>query len=272
MELQKNDKKGIAPASQSNLWRTNLKAYKSTEIAESYFYGAKIKDLSDDKIKEALRMVIVLIGLKTMPEPIETAVLIQHLRFYYGGFSPSDIVFAFELAIEGVTGADLEHYDKISVKYFSKILTKYKTYRNKIVQDAKALMLEPMDADEEKISIISGNYFCSIVLAFWKDYFDAGAFQISGQDIESVYASLDERGFIDGTKKKEFYNSNLEVYKSRLSEVQIGKIVYDAVKNQGNKFNTIQQKIILMAKKDLILDTFLRWKNEEKPKRDEKKA
>jgi len=236
------------------------------EIVTTSLIEPKIEGEDDEYIKGALRYVFLLIGLKTIPEELEKVPLMYHIRTYYGNFTASDIRIAFELAIEGVTGANIEHYDKFSIKYFVGIMRAYKSYKSQVIQKAKILLspIETAEDLEEKKRKISGEYFCAIVLDLYTVFFKEEKFSLNvGPEIEAVYDSLFDRGFIDEKKKKEIWILNVNAVKSGFNNKKKYANVYDKIKDY-KRYETQIEKAILQSKKDLILETFKRWKNEKK--------
>jgi hypothetical protein len=97
--------------------------------------GVKIRDQKNfDKIKDALRHVFFLIGLKVdqLPVGYQMEVLLNFIKDKYPNNSPGEIRIAFELALKKEFECDLNHYGTFSALYFSSVFNAYTEYRSKI--------------------------------------------------------------------------------------------------------------------------------------------
>ena len=91
--------------------------------------GDPIKTAHIDEIKNNIKIAFVLIGLRNLPSPEETAVLVDFLRFSYPNFATGEIRLAFQLAVAGKLDVDPSHYESFSSMYVSKILNSYRRYQ-----------------------------------------------------------------------------------------------------------------------------------------------
>lgn len=90
-----------------------------------------IKDADVEQIKEALRLIMVKVGLRAQnfPNDLEKLILIQHIQENFGGNTIEEIRLAFDMAI----GQKLEIesancYENFSCVYFSMIMNAYRKW------------------------------------------------------------------------------------------------------------------------------------------------
>ena len=86
-----------------------------------------------DAIKEALRMAMVLVGLRAanVPQSEEKGVLMAYIIENYGGHTPKEIKLAFTLAVSGklnLEAKDVVCYENFSILYFSTIMNAYREW------------------------------------------------------------------------------------------------------------------------------------------------
>jgi len=113
--------------------------------------------VDDEELSKVLRYVIVLVGVKAenWPVPEEKAILLAHIRKYYGRHTLGEIGLAFELAINGrleLARNEVSCYENFSCIYFSRIMNAYRKWafpRALYVAEGKVLPeLPPANADE----------------------------------------------------------------------------------------------------------------------------
>jgi hypothetical protein len=91
----------------------------------------KIVDLSDEKIKETLMKVFLLIGLRQQHYPNQMALtfIINYLRSNFGHKTIEELYLAFELAIQNKLDIeDVNVYDNFSIVFLEKIMQSYKKW------------------------------------------------------------------------------------------------------------------------------------------------
>lgn len=84
----------------------------------------------EEKLKEVLRLVFVKVGLRAanFPKDEEKAVLHAHILSNYGNHKASEILLAFEMAMDGKLDAEINHYENFSCLYFSQIMNAYRKW------------------------------------------------------------------------------------------------------------------------------------------------
>lgn len=94
-----------------------------------------IRESNDEQIKQVLRYGIILLGIPAEKhgDELSKQVLLNHIKTAFGSISLGEFKLAFELAIEGKTGANTELYkgEFISAKFIGGILGDYILFKNK---------------------------------------------------------------------------------------------------------------------------------------------
>jgi len=111
-----------------------------------------IRQRSDEELKEALRYVMVIVGLReiNMPSAEEKFVLINFIKSNYGNQTPDEIRLAFEYAIAGKFEVDAKCYENFSCEYFSRIMKAYIEYSRNELKTIKPIEeVKPIPSDKE---------------------------------------------------------------------------------------------------------------------------
>ena len=112
-----------------------------------------IRRRSEEDIKEVLRYVMVLVGLRgiNMPTDEEKYVLLNFIRLNFGNQTPEEIRLAFEYAIAGKFEIDAKCYENFSCEYFGRIMKAYIDFsRNEVKVKPKEIEeAKPVPSDEE---------------------------------------------------------------------------------------------------------------------------
>lgn len=122
------------PAKSQEQALTVFRPLKTGDIFLQAVRSDKICMLSDfEPLKEALRYIMLLVGLRAnnIPNEEEKLVLINYIGKHYGGHSPEEIRLAFEMAINGeleINPSDVKCYENFSVLYFSSIMNAYRKW------------------------------------------------------------------------------------------------------------------------------------------------
>lgn len=112
-----------------------------------------IRQRSEEDLKEVLRYVMLLVGLRgnNMPTDEEKYVLINFIRSNFGNLTPEEIKLAFEYAIAGKFEIDVKCYENFSCEYFGRIAKAYIEFsRNEVKVKPKEIEeVKPVPSDEE---------------------------------------------------------------------------------------------------------------------------
>lgn len=93
----------------------------------------KICNLPEEKLKEALRYVFVLVGLKGNNVPVneEKQMLLEYITENYGGHTAEEIKLAFKMAIQyklPIPPKEVPCYENFSPAYFTRIMEAYRAW------------------------------------------------------------------------------------------------------------------------------------------------
>ena len=131
-----------------------------------------IRRRSEEDIKEVLRYVMVLVGLRgvNMPTDEEKYVLLNFIRLNFGNQTPEEIRLAFEYAIAGKFEIDAKCYENFSCEYFGRIMKAYIDFsRNEVKVKPKEIEeAKPVPSDEElkRMAIENANFHLKMVSDF----------------------------------------------------------------------------------------------------------
>lgn len=96
----------------------------------------KIINENEEVLTQALRYVMVIIGLRAQnyPDVTETKILLNFIAENYGGHTPSEIRLAFEMAITKKLDVEANCYENFSVAYFVSIMEAYRVWAREQVK------------------------------------------------------------------------------------------------------------------------------------------
>lgn len=135
--------------------KTSNNGFANSEIVAAIQSPTRIRDLENDEpIKQALRYVFTLIGLRSdqIPTEIEKTVLINFIRGNLKNYAPEEIKIAFELALNGKFEVELNHFGRFSALYLTTVFAAYQKYRSKIAADLSRKTIESQKNNLEQRS------------------------------------------------------------------------------------------------------------------------
>lgn len=141
-------------------------SFKGREIAEAATQDTQIQNLVDDEsIRQSLRYVFALIGLKAenLPTDIQKVVLLEFIQTELKHFTPEEIKLAFRMAVAGELNVEISHFQNFNAMYLSNVMNAYKEKRGAALTEMnqKLRALEPKKEPTEAEQIA----------AFW-DYME----------------------------------------------------------------------------------------------------
>lgn len=116
----------------------------------------KIRDVPEEELKQALRYVFMVVGIRgqNIPTGVEKEFLHQYIRAHFGGHTASEIRQAFDMAVQGlldIDSRDVKCYENFSVMYFSTIMRAYRVWA---AGQARAIETQaPPMTDKQKAQI-----------------------------------------------------------------------------------------------------------------------
>jgi hypothetical protein len=101
---------------------------------------ARICHVHQDELKNVLRYVMVLVGLRAQnyPDDIEKQILLNFIADNYGGHTPAEIKLAFEMAITKKLDVESNCYENFSVAYFVSIMEAYRSWAREQIKQLPA--------------------------------------------------------------------------------------------------------------------------------------
>ena len=239
----------LTTANQSNQLSTRLRTGKNQEIAKALTQEVKIKDLqSTEPIQQVLRYIFVLIGLKTMPNEAEKAVLIKFIQDTYWNYSPNEIKIAFESMLKNDSKGDLNHFQTFSALYLSKVMKAYENARKDVIEKLRR-QKEKRDKEtkpmtQEEIEQSNKSFDRNVILDAYNSYLKSGLIDFHHVPIGFIYETLEKRHCLIKVSKEE---------KKRLYEVHKEK-VRQKIKKQIKSKSTSKAENDLKSKMKKILN------------------
>lgn len=188
----------------------------------------RICDLSDlEPLKQALRYVMTLIGIKAenMPSESQKMVLFDFVKSELGYFSPEEFRIAFKLAASKKLNCDVEHFQNFSAAYVGRIMDSYNTYKANAMREYKSQLEQaPVEVEmtEQEKSLIFYEFLETYVVKKFELYRQTGRLEGTLSGFSAVYSALEEKlGLINLSldEKKEMYEVAKKIHQ-RKNEVK----------------------------------------------------
>lgn len=109
---------------------------------------------SDEPIRQVLRYVFTLIGLKAenIPNDVQKSVLINFIQNDLKNYSVEDIRIAFHLLLKDELECDPNHYQNFNAMYLAQVMNCYKKHRNKVISNYKQLEMEQQQHQQNELT------------------------------------------------------------------------------------------------------------------------
>lgn len=90
----------------------------------------KLADMPEAELKNVLRYVFALIGIRGQNLPVdeEKEFLHQYIRKFYGTHTGAEVRMAFDMAIQNRLEVDPRAFENFSVEYFAKIMNAFRKW------------------------------------------------------------------------------------------------------------------------------------------------
>lgn len=210
MEIQTTNRNSeLAPQEWKPLTNGNVTA----DIILQARSNQSLRVRHEEEIKQALRYVMVLVGLRAnnMPSDEEKFVLLNFIRSNFGNQTPEEIKLAFEWAISGKINVDVKCYENFSCEYFGRIMKAYIEFASQETRHVKIIEEEakeiPSEEEQKIITINLANMYAQEMIKSqeqglqlkWKAgglhslYLDVvrfGIYETSEEDKQRIYKSL----------------------------------------------------------------------------------
>lgn len=176
-------------------------------------------DVFLDDLGKVLYQAIGDLGIKTLPDKAGEDRITHYIVTYYRDFTIQDLRMAFELAIVGDLGVDIEHYHSFDLKYICSILNAYRIRRNRALSVLEKLKMEqekPKELTEEEQQQIKQDFILSVCRQYQK-FCETG--ELGVISVKLVYELLEEKRVlvIDDEMLLAHKKRAIEKYKIQLS-------------------------------------------------------
>jgi len=205
--------------------------------------GIRIRELnSNDSLFSLLTYLYAFLGLKgdKLPDQVQTAIIIDFMRFQMGSYTLDDIKTAFQLAAGGKLGVDANAYQNFNCEYIGKIMTAYEKQRLQVfknfnqIEREKEKEQEKMSWTDEKIKQMNHEFLLECIVKPWKYYLKSGTLTFGVHPNSILYKTLtEELGLINLSieEKREVWErakelSKKEVYKETFDATEVTKIKF----------------------------------------------
>lgn len=118
----------------------------------------RLINATEDELKQCLRFIYVLIGLKNIPGGELKIFLHEFIRQNYGGHTAAEIRLAFEMAITGKLDVDPVCYENFSPLYFASIMNAFRSWSKAAVQKIEWKVVEEKPKTKDQIVDINCEY------------------------------------------------------------------------------------------------------------------
>lgn len=155
--------KNLLPAAvASNLELAEPKARQPATIEGQQFELAiaekKIGHGTEEELKQALRYIYILVGLRAENYPADIAKQLLHSYIFedYGGHTPAEIRLAFKMAIQNklsLRPEDVICYENFSIAYFTRIMEAYREWAKEQIKQLPAPVKDRELKPMEKVDI-----------------------------------------------------------------------------------------------------------------------
>lgn len=185
------------PTIEEQITKMRFGTFKAKEIILAH-HETRICDLSDlEPLKQALRYVITLIGLKSenMPSESQKMVLLDFIQSELCYFSPEEFKIAFKLAAAKKLNCDVEHFQNFSANYVGRVMDAYSNYKANAMREYKSQMeqapVEVEMTDEEK-QLVFYEFVETYIVKKFELYRDTGVLQGTLSGFSAVFSTLED--------------------------------------------------------------------------------
>lgn len=248
-------------------------SFKGREIAEAATQDTPIRDLIDDEpIRQSLRYVFALIGLKAenLPTDIQKIVLLEFIQTELKHFTPEELKLAFRMAVAGELNVEILHFQNFNAVYLSNVMNAYKEKRGAALtemnQKLKALEPKKEPTEAEQIAAF-WDYMEQFVGSKFEEYRTTKRIdwdKVFGSD--HMFIQLEKLGIIHlsvqtkneimkiaETQVKNQWENERSQSRDRVREIrQLREALAEGLKPPQN----FQQKVVTRARELAIEQTF----------------
>jgi hypothetical protein len=248
-------------------------SFKGREIAEAATQDTPIRDLIDDEpIRQSLRYVFALIGLKAenLPTDVQKIVLLEFIQTELKHFTPEELKLAFRMAVAGELNVEILHFQNFNAVYLANVMNAYKLKRGLalVEMNQKLKALEPKKQPNEAEQIATfWEYIEKYVGARFEEYRTTK--QIDWDKVilsDHMFLQLEKLGIIDLSNERK--NKIMIIAESQVKtkwenertnsrdRVREVRELHEALAQGVKPPQNFQQKVITRAREIAIEQTF----------------
>jgi len=220
--------------------------FKAKEIILAH-HETRICDLSDlEPLKQALRYVITLIGLKSenMPSESQKMVLLDFIQSELCYFSPEEFKIAFKLAAAKKLNCDVEHFQNFSANYVGRVMDAYSNYKANAMREFKSQLEQaPVEYEmsEQEKSLVFYEFVETYIVKKFENYRDTGVLQGTLTGFGAVFNTLEtnlKMLNLSLDEKKQIYETARQIHKSKT------EIRKPSSKDEAKSFRLLAEKVL----------------------------
>lgn len=274
---------------------TSKTGFGNSEIVAAIQSTTRIRDLEDDEpIKQALRYVFTLIGLRSdqIPSDLEKTVLINFIRGNLKNYAADEIKIAFELALNGTIQVETNHFGRFSALYLTTIFNAYNKHRRTIAAD---LARKTQQSDQKRIQEERSKdpkfqqqterlFDRNVLKPLFDEFCKSGKLNFEITPAKVIFGVLRRRyglqKYSEGKKseiKKEalkraeiWFNVNSSKHSSSFKQFALRKLLNDPVKGQEKKEEVVVRICYELTVEDFFKSVSADYRNFEEWKNDRK--
>jgi len=194
----------------------------------------KIRNLdTDEPIRQSLRYVFALIGLKpeNFPSELQKAVLIEFIQSDMKDYSPEEIRIAFRLAVAGELQVEINHFQNFSALYLANVFNAYKSHRAKaMIEFSRKIdktQLKPAEPSKEEQARDFWGFVEMFIVQKFEKYRDQKIFEGTFTGFEPIFKVLENRLqllTIENKEKFEIRKRAVRIQKERFQKKKASSV------------------------------------------------
>jgi hypothetical protein len=208
----------------------HFETFSAREIIQAA-HKTRIRDLSSlEELKQALRYVITLIGLKAenMPSESQKMVLIDFIQSELANYTPEEIRIAFKLAVAKKFPCDVIHFQNFNAIYLAVVMDSYSSYKAKAMQEFKRqLPQETKQPSEEEIKSVFYKFTETFITKKFEQYKATGILEGTLSGFQEVFKCLEQDLKLINLQlcdKQAIYETAVQIQKKKVDSKQFSSI------------------------------------------------
>lgn len=140
-----------------------LKTIDHESMLAAAVVGRPLSVTGEAGLKNALKYVFSLVGLRKLPTDAEKLFLHQYILKNYQGHSDAEIQLAFDMAVQGqldIDYRDVQCYENFSAAYFANIMRAYRKWANEEARRLEQISTPAIKPTPNQLADISMDYAC----------------------------------------------------------------------------------------------------------------